>query len=46
VRRGFYDQAKTGTAPIASEALQRIAALYDVDARVRGKRLSERLAIR
>jgi transposase len=46
VRRGFYDQAKTGTAPVASEALQRIAALYEVDARVRGKSPAERLAIR
>ena len=44
VRRGFYDQAKTGTAPVASEALRRIAALYDIDARVRGKSAAERLA--
>jgi len=28
VRRGFYDLAKTGAAPIATEALSRIAALY------------------
>jgi len=46
VRRGFYDQAKTGTAPVASEALQRIAALYEIDALVRGKSPAERLAIR
>jgi len=46
VRRGFYDQAKTGTAPVASEALQRIAALYEIDARVRGTGPAERLAIR
>jgi transposase len=46
VRRGFYDQAKTGTAPVASEALRRIAALYEIDARVRGKSPVERLAVR
>ena len=46
VRRGFYDQAKTGTAPIATEALRRIAALYQIEARVRGKSQAERLALR
>jgi transposase len=46
VRRGFYDQAKTGTAPVASEALRRIAALYEIDARARGRSPAERLAIR
>jgi hypothetical protein len=46
VRRGFYDLAKTGTAPIATEALKRIAALYEIDARIRGKSAAERLAMR
>ena len=46
VRRGFYDQAKTGTAPIATEALRRIAALYQIEARVRGKSQAERLDLR
>ena len=46
VRRGFYDQAKTGTAPVATEALRRIAALYEIEARVRGKTPDERLALR
>jgi transposase len=46
VRRGFYDLAKTGTAPIATEALKRIAALYEIDARIRGKSAAERLAVR
>jgi transposase len=46
VRRGFYDQAKTGTAPVATEALKRIAALYEIEARVRGKSPDERLALR
>ena len=32
VRRGFYDLAKT-KAPIAMEALKRIAALYEIEAR-------------
>ena len=46
VRRGFYDLAKSGTAPIASEALRRIAALYEIEARARGKPAPTRLAIR
>lgn len=46
VRRGFYDQAKTGTVPIATEALRRIAALYEIEARVRSKSPAERLALR
>ena len=37
VRREFFDLAKSGTAPIAAEALRRIAALYAVEAEVRGK---------
>jgi transposase len=45
VRRGFYDLAKT-KAPIAIEALQRIAALYAIEARVRGKTAAERQAVR
>jgi hypothetical protein len=36
VRRQFYDIAKSGVAPIASEALQRIAALYAIEEKVRG----------
>ena len=46
VRRGFYDLAKTGTAPIATEALARIAALYRIEAEVRGKPAAERLVAR
>lgn len=46
VRRGFYDLAKTGTAPIATEALERIAALYRIEARIRGKAAGHRLAVR
>jgi transposase len=45
VRRGFYDLAKA-KAPIATETLQRIAALYEIEARVRGKNAADRLALR
>ena len=45
VRRGFYDLAKA-KAPIAIKALQRIGALYAIEARVRGKTTAERLAVR
>jgi transposase len=44
-RSGFYDPAKT-KAPIAMEALQRIAAPYEIEARVRGKSAADRLAVR
>jgi transposase len=37
VRRGFFDIAKTKTAPIAEEALRRIAALYAIEDTIRGK---------
>ena len=37
VRREFFDLTKTGPAPIAEEALRRIAALYAVEAELRGK---------
>ena len=45
VRRGFYDLAKA-KAPIATETLQRIAALYEIEARVRGKSAADRRALR
>jgi transposase len=37
VRRGFFDIAKTKMAPIAEEALRRIAALYAIEDTIRGK---------
>ena len=46
VRREFYDLARKKTAPIAAEALIRIAALYAVEAEVRGKPPDERRAAR
>ena len=36
LRRGFFDLAKSGDAPIASEALERIAALYRIEKTIRG----------
>ena len=46
VRRGFYDLARGGTAPVASEALERIAALYRIEAEIRGLGPAERHAQR
>jgi len=45
VRRGFYDLAKT-KAPIATEALKRIATLYEIETRIRGNSAAERFAVR
>jgi transposase len=46
LRRGFFDIAKGGSAPIASEALERIAALYVIEKTIRGKSAGERRAVR
>ena len=46
LRRGFFDIAKGGNAPIASEALERIAALYAIEKTIRGKSAGERRAVR
>ena len=46
LRRAFFDIAKGGNAPIASEALERIAALYAIEKTIRGKSASERRAVR
>jgi transposase len=45
-RREFYDLARKKTAPIAAEALVCIAALYAVEAEVRGKPPDERRVVR
>jgi transposase len=45
-RREFIELAKGKTAPIATEVLQRIAALYAVEAEVRGQPAEIRRAIR
>jgi hypothetical protein len=41
-----FDIAKGGNAPIASEALQRIAALYAIEKTIRGRSAAERHAVR
>jgi hypothetical protein len=46
VRRRFYELALAGPAPIASEALKRIAELYAVEAKCRGRKADERRALR
>lgn len=46
LRRRFYDIAKGGAAPIATEALQRIAALYAIEATIRGRSAEARRTIR
>ena len=45
-RRQFFDLAKSPPAPIATEALKRIAALYEIEAEIRGKSAEERRAVR
>jgi transposase len=46
LRRKFFDIAKGGSAPIASEALKRIAALYAIENTIRGSSADERRAVR
>lgn len=46
VRREFIELAKGKTAPIATEVLQRIAALYAVEAEIRGQPPEIRRAVR
>ena len=46
VRRRFYEIATGGAAPIATEALARIAELYAVEADTRGRSAEERRIIR
>ena len=45
-RRRFFDIAKAGPAPIAQEALQRIAKLYEIEAEIRGLSAADRRAAR
>jgi hypothetical protein len=42
LRRRFFDIAQGGPAPIASEALARIAALYAIEKTIRGRSAAER----
>jgi transposase len=45
-RRQWFDLAKSPPAPIATEALKRIAELYEVEAEIRGSSAEERRAVR
>lgn len=45
-RRRFYEIAKSGNAPIASEALARIGALYAIEDEIRGSNADIRRSIR
>ncbi|MBX5165241.1 MULTISPECIES: IS66 family transposase [unclassified Rhizobium] len=46
VRRRFYELAAAGPAPIATEALRRIAELYRTEDDIRGRAQDERRAVR
>ena len=46
LRRYFFDIAKGGNAPIASEALERIAELYAIEKTIRGHSADARRAVR
>ncbi len=46
LRRKFFDLAKGGAAPIATEALRRIAELYAIEADIRGRGAEARAAAR
>ena len=46
VRRKFYELAAAGPAPIAAEALERIKALYTIEATIRGKKPDVRRTVR
>jgi transposase len=45
-RRRFYEIAKASPAPIAQEALERIAALYAIETAIRGRSAEDRVAVR
>ena len=46
VRRHFYELAQGGAAPIASEALARMAALYRIEGEIHGRSAEERHGVR
>jgi transposase len=46
VRRKFHDVVKLKASPIATEALTRIGALYDIEERIRGMPAEERRTLR
>jgi transposase len=46
IRRNFFDIHKATSSPVAAETLLRIAALYEIETRVRGKLPDERRRLR
>ena len=46
MRRNFYELATPGPAPVASEALKRIAEFYAIEKDIRGRSAEERRVIR
>ena len=46
VRRGYFDEAKGGHAPVAQEVLRRIAKLYEIEGRIRGSSAEHRRSVR
>ena len=45
-RREFFDLAKSAPAPIATQALKRIAEFYEIEAEIRGRSADQRQAVR
>src|SRR5260370_1949484 len=45
-RRKFFDLAKSGEAPIASEAVRHIDVLFEIERTINGKTPEQRLAVR
>ena len=46
VRRKFYDLMETHHSPVATEAVERTAALYQIEKEIRGRPLEERREVR
>lgn len=46
MRRNFYELAAPGPAPIAGEALKRIAEFYAIEKDIRGRSAEERRLVR
>jgi transposase len=46
VRRRFYELAAAGSAPIASQALERIGSLYRIENEIRGRNADQRRIVR
>ncbi|MBU6299453.1 MAG: IS66 family transposase [Alphaproteobacteria bacterium] len=46
LRRDFFEIAERGDAPVATEAVARIAQLYAIEARIRGENADHRRAVR